>query len=154
MIAVAHYRRARTLLYVLSLLVVLFALGAFSIMPRQGLNFVQQLVRRPDLAAQFLIGWLGGLVGVWIILVCIWRLLFEKGRALWIDDGALIFLHKRNMSVPLLDIVDVSEAKVGRFKRRGIRLTLANGTHKSFPTAAFREPPRRIALRIREARRK
>lgn len=47
----------------------------------------------------FIVGWVLGAFSLYAMLIVIVRIIFEQGKALWIKDGKIIFLHRWNFSV-------------------------------------------------------
>lgn len=82
------------------------------------------------------------------------QLVFDSGRALWIENQRLIFWHPWLFSVPCDEIVSVSygKAQTSTFvKQKGIALNLRNGGQKVFITGGLSEPRDVIIARLNAA---
>jgi hypothetical protein len=150
MVTIAHYRRGNTLLRMLIFFLMVVVISAFSIAAHEGQSIQQQLAAHPLTAALFFVGLFGMLFGVGVMFLVVKRILIDGGRALWIDDGVLIFLHRWNISVRLADVLGMSDGNFGRFNRRGVRFRLKHGREKTIPMDAFSEPAEQIISQIRE----
>ena len=85
-----------------------------------------------------------------VMLVIMKRVLFENCKALWMDKGKIIFLHKWNFSAASKDIMSITVGTYGRFNRTGIFLLTRDGTKKIVPIGSLEEPDSVVIARLKE----
>jgi hypothetical protein len=149
MIVIAHYKKIDALWRSLSCMLLVILLSAISYSVPYKIGFTSFL-SRPLLLPLFVSGWLFGLFLIWILIVLLKRVLFDAGRALWIENGKIIFLHKWNISVACSEVAQIKTGIYGRFHRAGIFLNLRNGTRKVIPTGSLKESEDLIVARLKE----
>ena len=89
-----------------------------------------------------------GIITVAVMVTALKRLIFQHGRALWIENGRVVFLHKWNISAVCADIADISTGTYGRYDAPGILLRMRDGTDTVIPTRWLAEPPAVIIDRL------
>jgi hypothetical protein len=149
MVMIAHYRRVSVLSRTIAgvfVIAILYAVSLYSVREAGTVFFA----RRPLLLPIFICGWSLGLFLFYIMAIVTKRVLFENGKALWMEGGQVIFLHKWNFAVACRDIVNVTIGTYGRFSRTGIFLWMRDGTKKVVPTGSLAEPQGVIISRLKE----
>jgi hypothetical protein len=134
----------------LILLTVIFSIYAFTLWALWGTSARTELGQRPFLMTMVVLAWIALSVGVWFALVIMTRILFEKGRAVWIENDILIYAHQWNLAAACKNITDVVSGKSGRSNRLCVFLQMQGGTTKTIPTTLLVEPADAVASRIRE----
>jgi hypothetical protein len=87
------------------------------------------------------------------IFAFIRQLVFDRMRAIWIEDGSLIYMNAQFFKIDVSDIaaIDVESFSVGTFihiDESGVLLRLKNGGRKIFPTGALSESADVISRRL------
>lgn len=141
---IAHYRKGYVLLRMLAFVLFLILLYAFTLSE-------QILTRKPLLAPLAIFFWVGGLVCFWFAFTVLKRVVFENGRAVWVENGTLVFLHRWALSARCREIDAISSGRYGRFDRLDIFLQMKDGTQKIIPAESMTEPSDLIIARIKEA---
>lgn len=98
--------------------------------------------------------WLCIILGFFIALAITKQLIYGKGAALWIEDGALIYVRKWLLSCPTDEIVSIGRGKkkMDTFVYKDAVIAyLRNGKDKRFPVEPFRESPDVIIERLNAA---
>lgn len=75
-------------------------------------------------------------------------MLFENRRAVWIEQGILIYLRKGQFSARCADITRVIAGTIDRGAREGVIVNLCDGSDKSFPTGSLTESNEAIVARL------
>lgn len=103
-------------------------------------------VDHPDGAGHLLVAWAGSLYFCFLVPYVLKSLIFESGRALWIERGKLIFLNRRFLSANCDEIEKLSFSR----DKRGelIVVHLKNGQRKVFPTASLEESGEAIMYQL------
>ena len=149
-LTIAHYRISDALTRVavlVSPILLLYILSVYEFR-EHGWSYVTD---RPLLLPIFVIAHVGGLLVLLMTGVVIKRIAFENGRAVWIENGTVIFLHEWNIAARCHDIVNVFGGTSGRFNQRSIILQLSNGTTKAIPVSSLIEPEHEIIARLKSA---
>lgn len=150
-VTIAHYRKVTVLIKSLGLGVFLILLYIFSFLPAKGDgNFFESIMKHKMMLPVGILGWVGGLVGFWIISLMLKSILFQRGSVLWIENGKLVFLNRWNFSIPCGDIVEMKRDTSGLTERSRIVFLLRDGAEKSLLTGSLIEPPDVILARLGE----
>src|SRR5262249_51130242 len=91
--------------------------------------------------------WLGAPYVFLFAATVLKRIVFDHGKALWIDDGMVIYLHRWNLSAPCRDIVDIGRTKEGQ-RLAEVILRTHHGA-KRIPTSLLTEQPDLIIARLK-----
>jgi hypothetical protein len=67
------------------------------------------------LAFQIIV-WTGGVPMAPIVAVFLWRLLFDRGAAIWVENGRVVYLHKWYQSIGRNDIDEITGGSLGTTK--------------------------------------
>jgi hypothetical protein len=149
-VTIAHYQKANIFLRTLAFVTFLILLNALTLYLPGGESVRHFLARRPLLFPIFISAWIGGLFVLWFAAVIIKRIVFESGRAIWIETGTLIYLHRWNFSVACRDIAEISSGTSERSGRPCIFLRSRDGARKVLLTGLLMEPDDVIIARIKE----
>lgn len=152
---IAHYRKvkvwfstaAMALVFMLAPYITFWAYGGHAI--SDAINS-----RRIDLIFFLVTMWILAPVILFVIAARLRQLIFDSGRAVWIDKGLLIVLHRRLFSVPCDAIVSISygTAKISTFvEKPGVVLNLRNDNQRVFTTGGLSEPRDVIIARLNAA---
>lgn len=98
------------------------------------------------------VAWLCTIAMLALFALLLRQIVFRRGLAVWVDQGALIFLSRHYFRV---SVREVSHVLVGSFagslgspSRPAIVLELRDGQKKFIPTSALREDPMEIRARL------
>jgi hypothetical protein len=136
---IGHYKR-ETLTRALTSVVVALLLYAVSIYQVAHAGLQYYFDERPLVLLVLLGAWPLGLVVLFAILVSLKRMLLDHGKAVWVSDGRITFLHRWVTSIPFSNIVEMTVGTYGRSGREGILFKLRNGQTKVIPTGSLVEP--------------
>jgi hypothetical protein len=81
----------------------------------------------------------------------VWQIIFDNSRAVWVEDGALIYLNRCFLRVPLAKIVAISMGTFGRYNQPGIIIIHEGGGRRVIPVANFSERGDIILNRLHES---
>ena len=99
------------------------------------------------------IAWVLDAITFLILVAYIRQLLFDRYRALWIEDGELIGLNRLVFRVPLRDIKQaVASRDKSLFRRSAIALQMYDGSEKLFLTGGLSESCDAIVTRFNVAK--
>jgi hypothetical protein len=95
------------------------------------------------------IAWLCGLWGLWFVGVLLRQITMNNGRAIWIENGRIVHLHKWHQAADAKDVKDIVAANSGALARPVIVLRLRNGRTIEIQANLFSEPNDVIAARLK-----
>lgn len=98
-----------------------------------------------------IIAWLFGIYTLLLVLAAARQLLFDEGRAVWIEDGNLVFLHRWYFSVACRKIVSVSSGTFGLLNQKAVVIHTDNGGEKLIPTGSLSEPRSDVISKLKIA---
>lgn len=96
------------------------------------------------------LAWLSVPLALAALLAGVWQLIFDGRRAVWIEQGTLIFLRKWIFAVECNKIERVSAGTIKRYKNEAVILQLRGGTQKEIPTGSLVESREVIISRLCE----
>jgi hypothetical protein len=94
------------------------------------------------------ISWISAIVAAFAGTTLANQLLFNRGAALWIESGNLIFLHRWILSARCRDILEIASGTTGQTRHKAILLRMRDGSTKAIPTGALKEPRDVVLLRL------
>jgi hypothetical protein len=97
-----------------------------------------------------IIVWICGLVVILFASILTWQVIADERRAIWIEDGKLIHLHKRYQSADRDDIEEVSTGTFGIFNRPAVIVRMREGKRMEIPVYLLSEPADVIVARLKE----
>ena len=149
-IDIAHYKRGFVLVRITALFLLYFCVSLLSFLPVGGVTIGHFLSARPLWIPMAVIGWGIGLFVFYLEVVALKRMIFDDGRALWIDDGEIIFFQRWNFSIVCRDVMEIVAGNVGKRKKLGIRFRMRDGSNRIILTGSLIEPADLIASRLRQ----
>lgn len=149
MTEIAHYKRWRMFRRVFAATVFLLLLDTYLYIRLFTLGASYLFHERPFYALLYLIAWIGGPIVLWMFLIVFVRLLFQGGRALWIENGKVILLHRWNVAMKCGDVINVTAGTYGRRSRPAVLITSADGQTEAIPTTPLVETSDEIIARLK-----
>jgi hypothetical protein len=153
-ITVAHYRLLKAWTQATFSLVVILLPAYFTFVFHNG-DLIPGLMRPPHQG--FLIpivglAWFADIFLVMRFVPLIKQLVFDNARAVWIENGILVFVRPWIFSVNCNDIVRVTPGirKEGLNRFQAVVLALRNGETQSFPTGSLKESREAIIAKLNE----
>jgi hypothetical protein len=143
MLTIAHFRTSKTLRPIaVSIFVTLLVpcVTIYALVVRHMLSSPRASFIIPSIV----FAWISGAYVAFGALVGLKRLLFDGGRAVWLEKGRIIFSHSRLFSVPRDAIVRISISTDGQ----AVVMHLRDGREKRLPTGSLKESPKEIVDRI------
>lgn len=96
------------------------------------------------------IAWICGLLGLLITGVVLWQLIMEKGAAIWVENGRIVYLHRWYQSADEKDVEDVSSDNSGASDKPVIVLRLRHGRKMEIRSDLLSEPGEVIVSRLKQ----
>jgi hypothetical protein len=98
------------------------------------------------------LAWLADFIFIARFVPIVKQLALDGARAVWIENGVLIFVRPWMFAVNCSDIVRVAPGmkKQGLNRFEAMVLTLRNGETQSFPTGSLKEPREAIVAKLNE----
>lgn len=85
-----------------------------------------------------------------VLSITAMQLIWNRGRALWIENGRLIYLNRFFVTVDCASIQAVTAGGLGMFQRPQIFCLLRNGTRRAIPMDPFAESTDVILRALKE----
>jgi hypothetical protein len=146
---IAHYKERETTIRSLGYLSLIGLLLVLAFRNTIAAGDFTPLWRRPFLLPILVGGCLFTTASMLMFAVVLKRVLLDGCRALWIEVGNIVFLHKWNISIAIDAVEDISIGTFGRFEKPAILFRLKSGTTRAIPTGSFREDPTAIVERLK-----
>jgi hypothetical protein len=102
-------------------------------------HLIQRLEGRPFLFPLLVSMWASALIVLAMCATMVRRMLFNHGRALWLQGGTLIYIHRLFFSVQCAEISRFSKGTTGRMNGDAIIIQLRSGGTKDLPTGSLLE---------------
>ncbi|MEI9988953.1 MAG: hypothetical protein WDM86_02840 [Rhizomicrobium sp.] len=146
MTAIAHYRKLKVWSQIGFVLLVLM-LVPYATFWSYGGHLVSRALASPRgvfVIPAIAFGWIAGFFVFLVIAAVLKQLLYCEGRAVWIEQGMLIFVRRWIFSVRCEEIAKVSNSANGQ----AVVVHLRDGGEKTFPVGSLKESPAEIIDRL------
>jgi hypothetical protein len=143
---IAHYKSGR-MIFVSVVIIVFFTVGIFVV--GYGISLEGGVIalaeNRPMLAMAYFIIVISAGVFYWLAALILARIVFEDARAIWIENGTLVALHKINFTALCKDVRNIQKSTYrvsGKYAEKPcIAVTMRDGTVKNIATDPVIESP-------------
>ena len=150
-ILIASYKRANVLVRMSVAGIFFIAMPTVTLLGYNGASTVEFLSKRPMLVPVFIISWFGSIFALAFIALTLNRVTLDGGRAIWIENGSVIYMHPLNVREKCQDILGVLPGTFGPSNSPGILLRMKNGREKFIPTHLLSEPQDVIIAKLSRA---
>jgi hypothetical protein len=79
--------------------------------------------------------------------------IFDDLRALWVENGRLVYVYRYYISAKLQQVKRISPVTYGKYDREGIEIERYTGRARIIPTRALKEPRAEILARLQDFQR-
>lgn len=149
-VIIATSQRSKTLFRMLVLLLLICGVDALLIPGYTAQAWSDFFKQRAMLIGMPIAAFLFSTVGIWFSLTSIFRVLFQGGRAVWIEKGNIIYITKFNFSVAQSDVSSIKDGISERTGSPCVFINTKDGEQKVIPTYLLAEESEDIAARLRQ----
>lgn len=149
-IIIATYQRTKTFFRMFVILVVVCSLIALVVPGYTAHAWADFFKQRAILIGMPIVGSLFLSAGIYLSLINIYRVVFQGGRAVWIENGNIIYISKFNFSVAQSDVSRIDDGFSERTGNPCVFIHTKDGGQKIIPTNLLAEGPEDIAARLRQ----
>ncbi|MGA9796067.1 MAG: hypothetical protein WBQ17_11105 [Rhizomicrobium sp.] len=140
---VAHYRLLKAWSQVVFVFLVL-ALVPYITFESYGGHIISRALSSALVIPAIAFGWIMCIPVLLMVIAVMMQLLFQEGKAVWIKDGMLIFVHRRLFCARCNQISKIAMSANGQT----IEICMHNGSKKIFPAGSLKESCNEIVERL------
>lgn len=150
-IPIASFNARFVLPRMITLGAMMIAVDTFFLASVKGETFNHLMITAPFLVIPELFSFIFVAFSILFIVVAVKRMLFEHGKAIWVEGGRVIFFHRRAVSVPCQAIAEVRVGVFGKPEKAAIIIRRRNGGDTIIPALALQEPADVVLARLKSA---